>query len=85
MGTTSFRKKSSTALFTHANWHLLGLLLIGLPLLRWRQFRIDAEARYGPVAKRGGWQLPRAGPALVVDVECDGRDQDEALDHLLRW
>ena len=34
-----------TALFTHANWHLLGLLLIGLPLLRWRQFRIDAEAR----------------------------------------
>lgn len=34
-----------TALFTHGNWHLLGLLLIGLPLLRWRQFQIDVEAR----------------------------------------
>ena len=34
-----------TALFTHGNWHLLGLLLVGLPLLRWRQFRIDAEVR----------------------------------------
>lgn len=34
-----------TALFTHGNWHLLGLLLIGLPLLRWRQFQVDAEAR----------------------------------------
>lgn len=33
------------ALFTHANWHLLGLLLVGLPLLRWRQFKIDVEAR----------------------------------------
>ncbi len=34
-----------TALFTHGNWHLLGLLLVGLPLLRWRQFRVDAESR----------------------------------------
>lgn len=34
-----------TALFTHGNWHLLGLLLVGLPLLRWRQFRKDAEVR----------------------------------------
>lgn len=34
-----------TAMFTHGNWHLLGLLLVGLPLLRWRQFRADVEAR----------------------------------------
>lgn len=34
-----------TAMFTHGNWHLLGLLLVGLPLLRWRQFRTDVEAR----------------------------------------
>ena len=34
-----------TAMFTHGNWHLLGVLLIGLPLLRWRQFRMDAEVR----------------------------------------
>ncbi|MFZ2235162.1 MAG: hypothetical protein WAV67_02175, partial [Dokdonella sp.] len=34
-----------SALFTHGNWHLLGLLLVGLPLLRWREFRVDAEAR----------------------------------------
>ena len=34
-----------SALFTHGNWHLLGLLLVGLPLLRWRQFRIDVEVR----------------------------------------
>lgn len=33
------------AIFSHDNWHLLGLLLVALPLLRWRQLRIDDEAR----------------------------------------
>lgn len=34
-----------SALFVHANWHLLALLLVAVPLLRWRVLREDAEAR----------------------------------------
>src|SRR3954463_15263353 len=39
----------------------------------------------GPLATAGrrGAGSGRAGPALVEDVERDGRDEDEALDRLL--
>lgn len=33
------------AIFSHSNWHLLGLLLVAVPLLRWRRFAVDVEAR----------------------------------------
>lgn len=44
-----------TALFQHDDWHLLGMVLLLVPIVRWRNLRADREAQLLGLFLLAGW------------------------------